>query len=359
MHIHEILAKIRSFQSQGGQLYAPGLFPSQRVHRYVPYFREDNNIFFSTLIAFTLQNILVDLSSEGQKTAGEIVEKVRLNQKDYQHWKGEGSFNFWPSNPSQHFPQGWWLRRFRNFAIPDDADDSCLIHLTNEFSRDQNLWLLNKLETHYGQDQVISPLTPDGYKDLRAYPTFFGKKMLREMDACVISNVLYFILYFDLPWSAMAADSVQFLQRVLLRDDYLKIPFFVAPNYGIPAVILYHISRVVTRFPTHRFQELRPQLIKTLKNYQMEHGSFMEELLINTSLTWLRLPAKPLEIPEDIATQFSNFYFFQAGMLTAFQKPWLNKYARHPFFHLKYRCEAYYWTLLLENKVAFSRYSRS
>ena len=353
----EIIDKISGFQSTGNSIYRNGLFPSQRVHPILPYRREDNNIFFSALIAFTLRQLRHHLPADQQNKVDKIVEAVHAN---YRYFKSDkGTYNFWEPGAS-NFPNGWVLHKFNWLEIPDDTDDSSLIMLTKSPSKDHLLWYKNKLENHYPLNSGVSPLTPQVYQELRAYPTFFGKNILREMDACVISNVLYMVCYYQLPWTSVDSDSMQFLNRVLEQQDYHKSSFRISPHYGNSSVILYHMARLVGGFNRKELLALRELLIQCLEIEQQKKLSFMETLLIKTSLLRLKIKTTPLVTPETYEVGFRNFYFFQAGMLTGFQNSRIKKLAQNSFFHLKYRCEAYYWTLLLEYQVMVQNsYSKS
>lgn len=345
----DIIDKISQLQSTDDTIYRTGLFPSQRVNTVLPCRREDNNIFFSALIAFTLQQIHHHLSTDLQNQVDKIIEAVRSN---YPYFKSDkGTYNFWEPGGANNFPNGWVLHKFNRLAIPDDADDSSLIMLTSSPSKDHLLWYKNKLENHYPSNSAVSPLTPSTYRDLRAYPTFFGKRILREMDACVISNVLYMVCHYQLPWTSVDSDSVQFLKRVLEQQDYHKSPFLVSPHYGNSSVILYHMARLVDGFNRKELLELRMPLIQCLKLELKKKLSSMEILLVKTSLLRLQIKTALLPPGDNYEGYFRNFYFFQAGLLTGFQFASLTWLAQHSFFHLKYRCEAYYWALLLEYLV--------
>ena len=137
----EIIDKISGFQSTGNSIYRNGLFPSQRVHPILPYRREDNNIFFSALIAFTLRQLRHHLPADQQNKVDKIVEAVHAN---YRYFKSDkGTYNFWEPGAS-NFPNGWVLHKFNWLEIPDDTDDSSLIMLTKSPSKDHLLWYKNK-----------------------------------------------------------------------------------------------------------------------------------------------------------------------------------------------------------------------
>lgn len=275
-----------------------------------------------------------------------IIEAIRPNYSFFK--SNKGTYNFWEPKGAANFPNGWVLHKLNWLAIPDDTDDSSLIMLTSEPSKDQLLWYKNKLENHYLPNSKVSPLTPPAYQELKAYPTFFGKRILREMDACVISNVLYMVCQYQLPWTSVDSDSVQFLNRVLERQDYHKTPFPISPHYSNSSVILYHMARLAGRFNRKELLSLRVLLIRCLKLELKKKLSFMETLLLKTSLLRMQIKTAPLHTADSYESCFRNFYFFHAGLLTGFQNSRLKRLTQSSFFHLKYRCEAYYWTLLLE-----------
>ena len=345
-----LLDRIAHLQCPGDHVYLPGLFSSQRFHRHVPYQREDNNIFFSTLVAFTLQQLLPHLGPL-KPQATQLINEVIQNHRYYRKHQHQPSYNFWRTKPSRHFPNGWLLRHFDFFELADDSDDSAMIHLTGDIPLSHSELLLNQLARQYPPEQPNSALTPKGYQDLKGYPTFLGKKIRREMDACVLSNILYLVLKKDLPWTDTANHSLTFLERVIARGDFIKIPFAIAPHYGNTAVIFYHLTRLYSAFPHTKVNVLGPLLYQQLEPLRSMTWSFMEELLLATSSLRLDEEWPKINLPTNLDQEFKRFSFFQAGMLTAFQNKRLSKLAEHEFFHLKFRCEAYYYTLLLEYLV--------
>jgi len=346
----EIIDKISQLQSTGNKIYNPGLFPSQRVHPFLGYCREDNNIFFSALVAFTIKQLEWAFTDSLRNRARKIREAVISNYEKYQHDSDPATYNFWQNRQRGHFPNGCVLNKIPKMALPADSDDTSLIYLTSPH-QNQLETLKNKLESQYPIDSPLSPLTPQAYQNLRAYPSFFGKRILREMDACVISNVLFMVCHYQLPWTPVDTDSVQFLNRVLERNDHIKSPFLVSPHYGNSTIILYHIARLVGGFNHKELLALRALLIRCLTLELKKKLSFMETLLVKTSLLRLQIDTTPLHIHDVYENHFRDFYFFQAGMLTGLQHSRLKRLANNSFFHLKYRCEAYYWTLLLENII--------
>ncbi len=351
MNIENLIEYLEHHQTTDDEGDLPGLFISNRVHRIVPYSRKDDNIFFSGLIAFTLQQLKPQLTSDLQYRVQGIIDGVRMAIPYYQHWKGEGSYNFWRTGPSQHFPNGFLLKNLGSMELPDDADDSVIMHLVMDTSREQRQWLKDKLEMQYPDQAPLHLITPKVYQDLRGYPTFLGKNIPREMDCCVLSNVLYFVLDSKLKITSIDHDSIEFLCRVLLNRDFRLRPFHVSPNYASPAVILYHMTRLAAKFPIHELNQLRELLHKVLlreNDHQAYH--WMEKLLISISQRRLGLSAQVLISPDDLEHELDHYAYFRAGMLTSLGGSFTS-WAHHPFFHLHFKCPAYNRTLLLEHLV--------
>lgn len=351
------LSRIRQLQSPGNALYPEGIFPSQRIHKWSGYQREDNNIFFSALVAFTLQQLKPQLPAQLLPQVDQIIQDVVQNYRDYRHPADRSTYNFWQDRPRGHFPHGFVLNRLPFMALAADADDTAIIYLTDPPDYPL-IGLKQKLEDHYPSETQSSPLTPTAYQDLKAYPTFLGRRVKREMDACVISNVLYMIFHYQLSLSSSDYHSIEYIYRVLNRKDYRELAFLISPNYGQCSIILYHIARLVGSFNHPALDRLRAPLINCLKKEYHRTTSFMDLLLLASSMLrfGIRKPIlNPGQQPEHL---FKEFYFFQAGMLTSLQRPEVNTLAALPFFHLKYQCQAYYHTLWLEYQVLYHRASQ-
>ena len=343
--INTIFDSIAALQSTGDHQYLPGIFPSQRIHPKLGYVREDNNIFFSSLVIYTLHQMLPMLTPVQKSKLEAMTSSVTANYPGYLHKEAPDTFNFWPNRSYSHFPNGWLLHRIPMLALPADTDDTTMVYLTHHETLDIGA-LKNEYQGQYPMEQASSPLTPKAYKDLRAYPTFLGKRIARELDACVICNVLLLMLSHP-PMTKIDEDSITYLERVLIRRDHVNAPFHVSPNYANGPIILYHMARLVASYSFDRMEKLKALTIECLQEFMQQPLPYMEKLLLSSSLLRLGQPVPALSIKE-AGNHFKNFYFFQAGMLTGLQKGYLKRLAASSFFHLKYRCEAYYWTLVLE-----------
>ena len=284
-------------------------------------------------------------------------EAVVANYPKYLHKRNPDTYNFWQSGTGTHFPNGLLMHRIPMFALPADTDDTSLIYLTHPKKQDIQQ-LKNEFQTQYPLGTPPSPLTPTAYLDLMGYPTFLGKRMVREMDACVICNVLLLVLSQELPLTRVDLDSIKYLERVLARKDHFEAAFEVSPNYANGSIILYHIARLTATHKLDNLQELKKMTINGLQAYAKRQLPFMERVLVHSSLLKLGENTPQLSL-DKVENHFEGFYFFQAGMLTGLQKGFLKHLAAHSFFHLKYQCKAYYWTLILEYLLLKSSYKSS
>ena len=346
----EILLKISELQSTGDKNYASGLFPSQRFHLYLPFEREDNNIFFSASIAFILQNLWHKLSEEEQKLADEICRKVVANYLDYKNKDGLDTYNFWRTDGSPHFPNGKILSRVNKVRIPDDADDTSLIYLTSNPSREKVLWLKEKLVQHANLSKKQIANTFPEYKNLKAYSTFFGNNMFIEFDVCVLCNILYFVFQNKLELNQHDYDSISFICSVIEKEQFLEKPFYASHSYPSVPVILYHVARLLEKFEVPRLSEIKNKIVADLQLLLEKEKDKMNRVILSTSL--MRLGSLiPNPSPMERGAEQERFSFFHAGLLTAFENPITYKLAGNSLFHLKYKCEAHRHALILENIV--------
>ena len=356
----ELLYKISEIQSKGDKYYAPGLFPSQRFHLYLPFEREDNNIFFTASIVFILQNLRDKLAEEEQKLVNDICKKAITNYPDYKNKDGLDTYNFWRTDGSAHFPNGKILSHVNKIRIPDDADDTTLIYLTSNQKREKVLWLKNKLSQHANLSKKQITNTFHEYKNLKAYSTFFGKNMFIEFDVCVLCNILYFVFENKLSLNEHDYDSISFIRSVIEKGHYLEKPFYTSHSYPSSAVILYHVTRLLEKFEVPGLSEMKPKLTADLKMLFEKERDEMNKVILSTSLSRLGSLTPSFSPRERGAEHISpsflqrggrGWFFFHAGLLTAFENSVTYHLAGNSFFHLKYKCEAHRLVLVLENMI--------
>jgi hypothetical protein len=357
--LDDYIARIAALQSQGEPPFDAGLFPAWRANPHVGYRRADTTLFFTVITIFTLNKIKPHASPISQRLIEEMTAKAKVNYENFRNKDGLETYNFWKTKPSKHFPNGQLFRRFDHFRIPDDADDTAFVYLTTRLTSDQTRWLKDKLALHAnGTKQRIRNTHPD-YRDLRAYSTWFGKNMYVEFDACVLSNVLYWVFESKLPLNQHDTDSLAYIRSVVETGRYRTQPFRCAHQYPRTALIAYHVTRLLTAFEIPYLEPIRGQLERELPLLLQAATHPMEKLILGISL--LRLgqftEVQGIDRPWTKA-DFNGFYFFIAGLLTAYEQPILYRLASSPLFHIRWECEAHAWALVAEYEALRNQANR-
>lgn len=355
--ILSLIRKIEHLQVKKESAYPEGLFPSQRFHTLLPYRREDNNVFFTALIVFTLQQSLPFLDEVSKVIAKKICSRAIETYPLYRSRRGLKTYNFWQNTPNKHFYPGYLFHNLSFLALPDDADDTVLIYLTKRHSSEDILWVKEELSKHANRSKAQIKNTFPQFKALRAYTTWFGKNMYLEFDFCVLCNVMYFVCSKKLPFSIYDEDTLSYLKGVIETDLHISHPFQVSASYPRTVLILYHITRLVTAFEIPQLNGLRPKITKQLHQLEKQKLHTIDRILIAISIARITgvCPAVDYKLP----IQYKNYYFFNGGLLTAFEHTLARRLAPFNIFHLKHTCEAYYLTLLVEYEVLRERSSQA
>lgn len=348
--LDSIIKHIVQLQDTANRRYFPeGVFESYRNNPYLCYKRPDTNIFFTALTVFTLLKIKPLLSESSQQLVENIRQKATKNYEAFRNKDELMTYNFFQTKPSQHFPHGYVMRHFEHFRIPDDVDDTAFIYLTKPHAKTDTKWLHQKLQQHgnLARGKQIKN-TFSEFKQLKAYSTWFGKEMYIEFDVCVLSNILYCLLSFEISLSEYDNDSIEYIKSVILAGKHRTHPFHVAHQYPRTVPIIYHIARLMDAFSIPELEPCRAVLIQDSEELlKQKNLPFMDRLVLHTSL--IRLGKRPKHMLPLTEVNFKDFYFFIAGMLTAFENPLIYwKLAPLKITHLRWTCEAYNWALVAE-----------
>jgi hypothetical protein len=243
------------------------------------------------------------------------------------------------------------MNKFKHFQIPDDVDDTALVYLTEGADTTRINWLKEKLKLHcnLSYKRAFNPLPK--YLDLKCYSTFFGKKMYIEFDICVLSNIMALIL--SDPNSELNEydrDTLEFICRVIEVNEHISHPFYSAPNYPTTELILYHLARLIPLLPEEYSVRISGIINRDIKRLIMTSTGMNRILLANSALK-LDISISDSNPDSEIALDDSQFYFFHAGMITAFENAFAQSLANRPFFHLRYTSKALNRALLIENMV--------
>jgi hypothetical protein len=173
--------------------------------------------------------------------------------------------------------------------------------------------------------------------------------------------LLYCIYHYQLPLNQHDTDSLTYIRSVVETDRYRTEPFRCAHQYPRTVPIVYHVARLMGAFEIPELEPIRPKFIADIRQLLTLPQHPLDEILLHTSL--LRLGQRVdsgvaeaekihllLERVGESKPRGSsdNFYFFIAGLLTAYENPLLYRLARSPLFHIRWECDAHYWTLVAE-----------
>ncbi|GAB4049236.1 hypothetical protein [Spirosoma litoris] len=328
-----------------------GLFPSVRRNDTIGYRRQDTNVFFTAITVFTLQSLRARVGPETRLLIDQITEQAIAAYPIFRNKDGLNTYNFWPTCPSQHFPNGHLFHRFEHFRIPDDIDDTAMVYLTTDQPDADKHWLKNKLTQHANGSQrhKIRNTYPE-YRQLRAYSTWFGKNMGIDFDACALSNLLYWIYQYKLPLNQHDADSLTYLRSIVESGQYVSEPFRCAPHYARTSLIIYHLARLMAAFPISELEPIRPRLIADGYRELAKATNRVEQIMLTTALVRLG-ETVPLPSLDGIEQDVKTFHFFIAGLLTAYEQPWLRRFADRSIVQMRWQCEAHSWALVAEGMV--------
>jgi hypothetical protein len=345
------LLELERLQSDGDSVFPKGIFPSKRCHPFLPYQRQDYNLFFTASIVHILQQLGSNFTKSESVAAERIIENALPNYSKFQNKDGLDTYNFWQTKPGRHFPNGLFMNRFKHFQIPDDVDDTALVFLTQNASQERVSVLREKLKNHanLAKKRAFNPL--EKYHDLKCYSTFFGEKMYIEFDVCVLSNLMRIILrYFKDNLNVYDKDTLEFICSVIENDEHLSLPFYAAPNYPTTDLILYHVARLLPVLPEEYLNRIDAKVKSDIMN-RMNTAQGLNRTILESAAIKLGTSVDLHPIDEKATENDDSFFFFHAGMITAFENTLAQKLAGSPIFHLRYTSKALNRALQLENLV--------
>ena len=129
--ISQLLHKLDCLQIKENGIFPKGAFPSYRMYALnKTRYKADVNPFFTGLVSLTLQNLMPKLSASQQLQAKTIIDRASALYPKFKSRKypERNTYNFWPKDTVQIFPNGGWLNLFdKQWAIADDMDDTVIL----------------------------------------------------------------------------------------------------------------------------------------------------------------------------------------------------------------------------------------
>lgn len=344
----QLIERIAALQSAGDRYYPAGLFPSQRVKRALGYYREDSNVFFTAIIAFTLGEIRSQLPAASQALADTILARAVNTYSLYQNKDGLPTYNFYQTRPSRHMPNGYLMRHTRHFQLPDDADDTVLVYLTTPRTPAEDTWLKAKLRAHANTVKGLTFAGPPQFRHRKIYSAWFGEKIPIDLDASTLSNLLLWVFRKKLPLDEFDQDALAFIAHVVESGLYRRRPLSVSAYYATAPIIGYHVSRLLMVAPG--LAGCREALGRDARELLPQTTDLVEKILLGITLLRLGDPPPALLDPAwtlaDVVARTRKFRFFMAPFLNYYpQTKWL---ATWPLSHLRWECPAHSLALVAE-----------
>jgi hypothetical protein len=343
-----LITRIAALQAPGDAQYLPGLFPSQRLQKKLRYRREDSNVFFTAALVYTLQELLPQLPPAAQASAAAIIARGRATYPHYRCPNGQPTYNYYQTQPRNHFPNGYLLGRTRHFAPPDDVDCTTLVHLSDPGPIHDATWLHAKLQAHANTVRGWATTGPAAFLQRKIYSAWFGQYMPIEFDVSTLSNALLWHHRSKLPLNEFDHDSLAFIEWVITSGEYQRDPLGVSPYYATAPLIAYHAGRLAAEVPA--LAATRAALLRDLPGLLAATPHFMDKLLLSSTLLRLGAPAPPLLGPAatlaGVEARSQGLAFCIAPLLNYYPHTrWL---AGWRLSHIAWECPAYSLALVAE-----------
>lgn len=361
---NQVLARIRYLQKMQSGDFPAGIFPAYREYNHRTVAKADDNPFFTGLIALTLQNLRAYLSPAEQAVCDSICADAQPAYRLYRNKKGRPTWNFWRTNPTVVFPHSGWINLMnRTHALPDDIDDTNIILLASGAAGDTVKAVHGLMQAHTNTGKNRKKMRYKEYQGIEAYSTWFGISFPVDIDVCVLSNVLYTFLRYNIPFTHADSASLQFICTAIDNGHYITKPSYVSPHYARTPIILYHISRLMEAGRLEALEQRRPGLIAEARRQFDAAKNPVDKIMLATVLMrWGQaVPAMIWQVEAGIFPYFENndFSFFVASMTSILPDPlrqWLGSTGTGRFF---YYCPAYNDLLLLEYLVLQRRVEKT
>jgi len=356
--VHNILLRLNHLQIDNAPHFPDGIYPSYR--EYAPNrlrLKDDANIFYTALIAVALRMERTHFSARDKVLCDSVLSRLSAIAPKFANRKGRNTYSFWVTDPPTVFPNSWLNKLAKHNALPDDMDDTAIMMLALGEQPSTVTQVHNLMQQYTNSNTRRAKSALPGYRQFNAYSTWFGKDMVVDLDACVLSNILYMVQVYNLPWSKADSASLNFLVKMCETKDYLLRPGRMTIYYGSASAILYNLARLMSVRKIDALDKYTKELIQAAHNLYNKTGSITEKVMMRTAmLRWgFNLPGETIEI-----TNTSNLlndieqdkYVFFVANLGTMMPAWLGfALYRAGITRFDYYCPAHNSALLLEYLV--------
>ncbi|MFY7965841.1 MAG: hypothetical protein ACOVO1_13160 [Chitinophagaceae bacterium] len=246
IYIPVLFQRLLDKQITKTDFFVEGSFTSFRQRGNNDNLKADNNIFYTALIAYTLQNLKPYLSAEEKVVVDTIVNRTKKAFPYYKNAKGRLTYNFWRTDKGKDFfPNDRTLNKLKNsLALADDLDDTSIILSVlgvSDSTAEQSHQLMQEFIN--GKYATVKN-TFKKYQSIPAYSTWYGVKMPVDFDFGVHCNILSFVDKYHLKWSKSDSATYELLLNIIDNNIHIQSSKYISPYYCYPSILLYHIGRL-------------------------------------------------------------------------------------------------------------------
>jgi hypothetical protein len=345
-----ILNLISNLQFKDSTDVLNGSFPSYRKYNFSSKLKQEDNVFFTALVLFNIGQFSLQMHPNELS----ILEKAKSNAIKYiQRFKNQNNqltYNFWPRNPPQIFPNGGWLNLFnKKAALADDIDDGAITLL----ALGANDSISKAMQSKFSDYRVgLIKANKSFYKEFKnrpVYSTWLGSKMPKDVDLSVLTNVLLMHTKAKIPLNATDSASLDLIVDLVKANKHITDPKYVSQHYANSATILYHVARLAYYSDYPALLALKPILLKQAIELSKQARFPLEQLLLNTTV--LRLGGKmdlPLSVNET-SLMANNYPYFVANIASVLNNPFKRVVNRSNIVRFDYYSYAFNLSLMYEN----------
>ncbi len=362
--VNKLLERLLVQQNGQDPYFVNGLFPCYRQYKLNHHtLKKDDNIFFTGLIAFTLNKNKALLSPKNRVLCDSILSRVKKISLKFKNNQGRNTYNFWPTDTVKIFPNSGWINWFdKKNSLADDLDDTAIMLLALNESNSSTDSVHMLMQEFINKPSWPVKNTLDEYKKFGAYSCWFGKKMMVEFDVCTIANVLLMVQTNNLAWLPADTASIELLCHMIEQKHHVTKPDVMSVYYKKTAIILYHLARLMSIKPIPQLEKYKPQLIEEAKNEYYTANNLIDKLILRTALlqfgTYIK--EEPLELKDDLLTTIESmeYPFFIANLANTMPKDVAYLFVNAGVSKFHFYCPAFNEVLLLEYILEQEKYNK-
>jgi len=345
-----LLNLIKQLQIIDNNTVLNGSFPSTRKYFYSHRLKEEDNVFYTSMILWNLGQFEKEMKQDELSIFRQAKSNALPYIERFKNKKNNLTYNFWPRNPAQIFPNGGWLNLFNEkFALADDIDDAAITWLALGLNDSIALKLQSKFS-----DYSVGKMKPNrsfykAYNNWPVYSTWLGHKMPKDVDLSVLSNVLLMHTKANIPFNTNDTASFNMIVELVRSNKHLSDPKYVSQHYANSATIIYHIARLIYFSNYPALLTLKPILLNQAKQLLEQTNAPVEKLLLNTSI--LRLGEK-IEFPDGVDEQslkVNDYPYFVANISSVLNNPFKRIVNQSNIVRFDYYSYAFNLSLMYEN----------